>query len=123
VILDHAALGVRSAAAPQVNQCVLVALYIIDSWLLRVCFALRSDPYGSIGAGPSIRSRRRPGTGGWATPMWRIQMVKVLWKLRGRGADAKEQRRGPGKWWWIKVISSALLLAWRTIIFLLTWHH
>ncbi len=48
---------------------------------------------------------------------------KIFWRLRG-GADANErQGRTPGRWWWVKVISSVLLMTWRTVILLLTWHH
>jgi hypothetical protein len=36
---------------------------------------------------------------------------------------AERQRRDPGPWWWAKIIISVLLMIWRTIMWLLAWHH
>jgi hypothetical protein len=43
-------------------------------------------------------------------------------KSRGDGADARRQQcRTPNRWVWIRITISALLLIWRTILWLLTW--
>jgi hypothetical protein len=43
--------------------------------------------------------------------------------LRGGAGVNRRQCRAPGRWWWIKVGCSVLLLAWRTALYLLTWWH
>jgi hypothetical protein len=47
-----------------------------------------------------------------------------LGKPRDVGEDArKRHRRVPDPWWWTKAVISVLLMAWRTIIWWLTWHN
>ncbi|WP_329244624.1 hypothetical protein OG417_48140 [Actinoallomurus sp. NBC_01490] len=50
-------------------------------------------------------------------------MRKHLWKSCGDGGDvSKRQRRAPSPWWWVRIIISSLLMIWRTVIWVLTWH-
>lgn len=49
-------------------------------------------------------------------------MRRLVCRIRGDGTDArKRQDREPDQWWWIRLGSNVLLLAWRTALLVMEW--